>query len=68
MEVIDNGHGFSNLSNLFVPLYSTKPQGQGIGLSFCRNIIEQHHGVMELNNNDKKGVTVMVVLPKPSKK
>ncbi|NQZ20666.1 MAG: sensor histidine kinase [Colwellia sp.] len=69
MEVIDNGHGFSNLSNLFVPLYSTKPQGQGIGLSFCRNIIEQHHGVMELNNNDneKKGVTVMIVLPKPSK-
>ncbi len=69
MEVIDNGHGFINLSNLFVPLYSTKPQGQGIGLSFCRNIIEQHHGVMELNNNDneKKGVTVMVVLPKPSK-
>ena len=57
------------LANLFVPLYSTKPQGQGIGLSFCRNIIEQHNGVMELNNNDndKKGVTVMVVLPKPSK-
>jgi signal transduction histidine kinase len=51
-----------------VPLYSTKPQGQGIGLSFCRNIIEQHHGVMELNNNDKKGVTVMVVLPKPNEK
>jgi len=66
IEVIDNGHGFSNLSNLFVPLYSTKPQGQGIGLSFCRNIIEQHHGVMELSNNDNKGVTIMLVLPKPN--
>jgi two-component system nitrogen regulation sensor histidine kinase NtrY len=72
IEIIDDGHGFSNLNNLFVPLYSTKPQGQGIGLSFCRNIIEQHQGVMELHNNDNvgansKGVTVMIVLPKPSK-
>jgi nitrogen fixation/metabolism regulation signal transduction histidine kinase len=72
IEVVDNGHGFSNLNNLFVPLYSTKPQGQGIGLSFCRNIIEQHHGVMELHNNvgngtKEQGVTVMIILPKPSK-
>ena len=72
IEVVDNGHGFSNLTNLFVPLYSTKPQGQGIGLSFCRNIIEQHHGVMELHNNDEnetgqQGVTVMMILPKPNK-
>jgi signal transduction histidine kinase len=72
IEITDNGHGFTNLNNLFVPLYSTKPQGQGIGLSFCRNIIEQHQGVMELHNNDengltKQGVTVMLILPKPSK-
>ena len=72
IEVVDNGHGFSNLNNLFVPLYSTKPQGQGIGLSFCRNIIEQHHGVMELNNNNdndssQQGVTIMMILPKPAK-
>jgi len=70
IEIVDDGHGFSNLNNLFVPLYSTKPQGQGIGLSFCRNIIEQHQGVMELHNNDetsagKTGVTVMIILPKP---
>jgi len=72
IEVVDNGHGFSNLNNLFVPLYSTKPQGQGIGLSFCRNIIEQHQGVMELNNNNdndstQQGVTIMMILPKPAK-
>jgi len=70
IEVVDNGHGFSNMNNLFVPLYSTKPQGQGIGLSFCRNIIEQHQGVMELHNNNdndssQQGVTVMMILPKP---
>jgi nitrogen fixation/metabolism regulation signal transduction histidine kinase len=68
IEVIDNGHGFSNLGNLFVPLYSTKEQGQGIGLSFCRNIIEQHHGTINLENNHLtlfggKGVRVLINLP-----
>ncbi|NQY64022.1 MAG: ATP-binding protein [Alteromonadaceae bacterium] len=68
IKIIDNGHGFSNIDNLFVPLYSTKPQGQGIGLSFCRNIIEQHHGTIELANNKSVkdgvlGVTIVILLP-----
>lgn len=63
LEVRDNGHGFSNINNLFVPLYTTKKNGQGIGLSFCRNIIEQHGGIMELHNNEGQGVTVMLLLP-----
>ena len=68
IEMIDNGHGFSNLANLFVPLYSTKEQGQGIGLSFCRNIIEQHQGYISLVNNvslrvGEQGVTVSIYLP-----
>ncbi|MEW6991920.1 PAS domain-containing sensor histidine kinase [Colwelliaceae bacterium 6441] len=66
IEVIDDGHGFSNLDNLFVPLYSTKTDGQGIGLSFCRNVIEQHQGVIELDNNDEQGVTIMIILPRPN--
>jgi len=68
IELIDDGHGFSNMDNLFVPLYSTKEQGQGIGLSFCRNIIEQHHGSIRLVNNSSikqadKGVKVSITLP-----
>ena len=71
IEVIDNGHGFANLDNLFVPLYTTKQDGQGIGLSFCRNIIEQHKGSIELTNNAdqegnneaSKGVKVCINLP-----
>jgi nitrogen fixation/metabolism regulation signal transduction histidine kinase len=78
ITIIDNGHGFTNLDNLFVPLYSTKEQGQGIGLNFCRNIIEQHQGTINLTNNqtnakglnkDKNssmltsGVTVSIILP-----
>jgi nitrogen fixation/metabolism regulation signal transduction histidine kinase len=64
IEIIDNGHGFANMDNLFVPLYSTKQNGQGIGLSFCRNIIEHHKGTMKLVNNDNgPGVTVSIILP-----
>ena len=65
ITVIDNGHGFYNLENLFIPLYSTKEKGQGIGLSFCRNIIEQHHGVIALTNNAESGVTVGIQIPSP---
>ncbi len=65
IELIDNGHGFANMDNLFVPLYSTKSDGQGIGLSFCRNVIEQHQGIIELHNNEEKGVTIMMILPLP---
>jgi len=68
IQIIDSGHGFANLNNLFVPLYSTKQNGQGIGLSFCRNIIEHHKGTIELTNNSKAnsnstGVTVSISLP-----
>jgi nitrogen fixation/metabolism regulation signal transduction histidine kinase len=67
IEVIDSGHGFANLDNLFVPLYSTKQNGQGIGLSFCRNIIEHHKGTITLNNNENSsGVTVSILLPLPT--
>lgn len=51
ITVTDNGHGFANMDNLFVPLFTTKPDGQGIGLTFCRNIIEQHTGTIDLINH-----------------
>jgi signal transduction histidine kinase len=67
IEVVDSGHGFANLDNLFVPLYSTKQNGQGIGLSFCRNIIEHHKGTIALvNNKNSPGVTVTISLPLPA--
>jgi two-component system nitrogen regulation sensor histidine kinase NtrY len=65
IKVIDDGHGFANTENLFVPLFTTKQQGQGIGLTFCRNIIEQHGGSIEIKNNlaPQKGMTVSITLP-----
>jgi two-component system nitrogen regulation sensor histidine kinase NtrY len=63
IEVTDNGQGIANIDNLFVPFYTTKGNGHGIGLSLCQNIIEQHNGRLTLTNNIKEGATAKVVLP-----
>jgi len=65
IKIVDNGHGLANTDNLFVPLFTTKQQGQGIGLTFCRNIIEQHGGSIEIKNNSapQKGMTASLGLP-----
>ncbi len=64
IRVIDNGSGISNPDNLFVPFYTTKEKGQGIGLAFCRNIIEQHGGSLSLQNRaDKQGAEAVIELP-----
>jgi nitrogen fixation/metabolism regulation signal transduction histidine kinase len=63
IQVTDNGQGIANTDNLFVPFYTTKKQGQGVGLSFSQNIIEQHDGRLTLMNNDnKQGATATIYL------
>jgi two-component system, NtrC family, nitrogen regulation sensor histidine kinase NtrY len=46
----DNGPGLTNESNLFVPFYTTKPGGSGIGLTLARQIAEGHKGTVMLRN------------------
>jgi PAS domain S-box-containing protein len=48
--VEDEGPGLSNTSNLFVPFFTTKPGGSGIGLVLCREIAEAHGGSLTLEN------------------
>jgi len=63
IEIIDKGQGIANPDNLFVPFYTTKDSGHGIGLSLCQNIIEQHNGRLSLINNKEEGATATLFLP-----
>jgi len=60
----DRGVGIRNTENLFVPFYTTKKQGTGIGLIFCRQIIEAHKGELYLRNrSDGAGCEAIIELP-----
>ncbi|GEK11901.1 sensor histidine kinase [Pseudoalteromonas peptidolytica] len=60
----DNGGGIDNLDNLFVPFYSTKPNGSGIGLVLSREIIRNQQGELYLSNlADNQGAKALITLP-----
>jgi two-component system nitrogen regulation sensor histidine kinase NtrY len=62
--VEDEGPGLSNSANLFVPFFTTKQNGSGIGLVLCRQIAEAHGGSITLENRkDKSGCRALLRLP-----
>jgi nitrogen fixation/metabolism regulation signal transduction histidine kinase len=64
LTIEDNGPGFLNPSNAFVPFYTTKPAGSGIGLVLSRQIAEAHGGSIELMNRGERGCRARVILPR----
>lgn len=62
--VQDEGPGLSNTDNLFVPFYTTKPGGSGIGLVLSRQIAEAHGGTLTLENRvPEPGCEALLRLP-----
>ncbi len=62
--VRDGGPGLADTGNLFVPFFTTKPNGSGIGLVLSRQIAEAHGGTLTLaNRDDRRGCEARLSLP-----
>jgi nitrogen fixation/metabolism regulation signal transduction histidine kinase len=65
IEVEDDGPGLARTDNLWVPFFTTKPHGTGIGLVLSREIVENHGGNIALENRvGAKGCVARVRLPR----
>ncbi len=70
MTISDTGCGIEkkNIKRVFEPFFTTKSSsesqgGSGLGLAFCKRIVEQHGGTISVESEPQKGCTFMIVLP-----
>ncbi|MEW6314040.1 MAG: ATP-binding protein [Pseudomonadota bacterium] len=65
LSVIDNGSGFPQalMTRLFEPYVTTKPKGTGLGLAIVKKIVEEHGGMIEIENIKPHGACIRVTLP-----
>jgi len=70
-QVKDNGSGMDDETQkkLFQYFFTTKGnRGNGIGLMMTKNIVEKHHGIIEVQSEKNAGTTFTITLPNPEKK
>ena len=65
IRIEDNGPGIAQTANLFVPFFTTKPEGSGIGLVLCRQIAENHGGSLSLTNREDGATGCIAILRLP---
>ena len=64
VAIEDSGMGIANTENLFVPFYTTKPKGSGVGLALAQQIARAHGGEIRLvNREDGPGARAVIHLP-----
>lgn len=65
VSVSDSGPGFApeNIERVFLPFYTTKDTGLGMGLSICRSIIDGHGGRLWASENVPRGAVVQFTVP-----
>ncbi len=65
LEIADTGCGITeeNLQKLWIPFFTTKPKGSGLGLPVCKKIIADHQGYIEVKSKVDKGSKFTVYLP-----
>jgi len=65
IRIGDTGRGIApqNLKNVFMPFFSTKKDGTGLGLPICFNIIKSHGGSIDVESQVDKGTTFIIRLP-----
>lgn len=65
VQVIDEGAGIAGTTNMFIPFFTTKPDGSGIGLVLSRQIAEGHGGSLTIDNRaDRHGAIARLRLPR----
>lgn len=65
IKVADNGQGMSEavLEKIFIPFFSTRKNGSGIGLSLCKQIIMLHKGIIRVQSVEGEGTVFIIQLP-----
>lgn len=66
IRITDSGSGIApdDLQNIFEPLFTTKQSGTGLGLSSCKNIMDQHGGTITVSSVVDQGTTFTIKIPK----
>jgi signal transduction histidine kinase len=66
IEITDNGVGIEpeHREKIFLPFYTTKPTGTGLGMAIVKKIMDLHGGEIDIDSVPGRGTTVRLVIPR----
>jgi signal transduction histidine kinase len=65
IAIADNGSGIAaeNLQRVLEPFFTTKPHGNGLGLSICRSVLWEAEGTLTIHSEPGRGTEVRILVP-----